>query len=383
MKVLKIIVGIVVIVAVIWLLASNFSSKKDSATAQKEPVKIGGALLLTGPAALLGELQQKAINMAIDDANKDGGVNGRPIEMVIEDAGYDPKTAVSAYQALKLKGLHLFLIDGSPVVAATHKLVTDDNNFSIAGVATAPSYFDGDNRTCRISMTSKNFGPGLADLMMKHNYKKAAVFATDNEYGKGLSEEFAKALQAKGGSVAIIEFYPAAGTADFRTSLTKIKALQSSYDVVVLSNPLASLEPMLTQMKSLGLTKPIISDQPTMDNPALKDFSLVEGISFVNYNYSRFDRDTDSAATKAFKSAYRARYNSDPIVFSAATYDAITVLIKAIRAVGEDPKKVADYVSAIQNYEGISGTFSFNNDCEVTRQPVFDVMKGGKVEALK
>ena len=367
----------VIVILILLIIWGVTGSKKSVNTGS---VRIGGAFLLTGPAALVGEVQKNAVTMAIDDVNKQGGINGRPLELVMEDAGYDPKTAVNAYQALKQKGLHLFLIDGSPVVAATHNLVIADGNFTIAGGATVPSYFDGSDRTCRIALTSRNLAPGMVELMLKHNYKRAATLLPDNEYGRGLSDEFNKAFTAKGGTVVASEFYGvAAGTADYRTNITKIKAHQGNIDAIVFSNPLNTLEPMLNQLKELGVTKPIISDEPTLDNPALKNLSLIEGDEFVNYEYSRTDSPTDSAAAKAFKDEYRSRYNTDPIYFGAAAYDSVMLITKAIKAVGEDPQKIGDYISSLQNYAGITGTFSFNSDCEVSRNSVFSTVKGGKI----
>ena len=132
---------VIVIIIVIVIIRISSSGTPAAVPASKEPVKIGAALMLTGPAALLGELQKNAINLAVEKINADGGINGRPVEVITEDAVYDPKQAVSAYQALKQRGLKNFIIDGSPIIAATHQLVVDDGNFSIAAVA-APSIFD-------------------------------------------------------------------------------------------------------------------------------------------------------------------------------------------------------------------------------------------------
>ncbi len=185
-------VWIIIALIVVFLIAGIV--KQPSKQSSTGPVRIGGAFIITGPAAAVGELQQKGADLAIEVINKNGGINGRPLELVVEDAKYDPKGAVDAYQALKFKGLKNFLIDGSVTVAATHQLVIDDGNFTIAGGAIAPSYFDGSNRTCRIALTAKNFAPGMVDLLNKHNYQKIAVLFPDNEFGRGLADEFNKAF---------------------------------------------------------------------------------------------------------------------------------------------------------------------------------------------
>ena len=382
------VIGIIIIVIIIILIVSSGSKKPwtgdTSTTATTSPIRIGGALLLTGAAAKVGELQSNGINLAVDDINKAGGVNGRPVELVVEDAGYDPATAVSAYQALKFKGLHLFLIDGSPVVAATHKLVIADGNFTIVGGATAPSYFDDSDLTCRIALTAKNFGPAMADRLLGHGYKRAALLLPDNEYGRGLSDEFTKYFVSKGGTVADSEFYnAAAGTTDFRTQVSKLKSSQSAFDGLIFSNPLSSLIPMLAQMKEFGLNKLIVTDEPTLDNPTMKDYTALEGSEVINYGYSKPDMPTDTADTKAFKAEYRSRYNSDAPYFAAAAYDTTVLLANAVGKVGEDPKKIGDYISGLQNYSGVTGTFSFNSDCEVNRDAIVDTVKGGNIVQIQ
>jgi branched-chain amino acid transport system substrate-binding protein len=337
----KLIIILILAVIVILLIALSGTSKTSSPTS-KEPVKIGAALMLTGPAALLGELQKNAINLAVEKINADGGINGRPVEVTMEDAVYDPKQAVNAYQALKQRGLKNFIIDGSPIIAATHQLVVDDGNFSIAAVATAPSYSDGSNRTCRIAITAQILGPAMSAMVVKSNYKKVAMLMPDNEYGRGLTEAFTKAYAAAGGTVVASEFFTGtSGVTDFRTSITKVKSIQSEVDAIIVINAFNTVESMLKQMKDLGITKQLVSDYSMMTNPALKDMSLVEGVKFINYEYDKLDVPSDSAETKAFKAAYRAKYNSDPIYLAAGHYDVTILLAKAIGAVGEDPQKMA------------------------------------------
>jgi branched-chain amino acid transport system substrate-binding protein len=377
----KITWGIVVVVVVI-LIAVGIS--KNSPKGSTEPIKIGGAFMLTGPTAHLGELQKNAVTLAVEKINNDGGINGRRLEIVIEDSAYDPKTAISAYQSLKTKGIRNFIIDGSSVVAATRRLVVDDGNFTISAIATAPSYFDGSNHTCRIALTAKTLGPAVSDLSLKNGYKNIAVFMPDNEYGRGFADEFARSHKDKGGTVVLQEFYDASPSAnDFRTSITKIKAVQANIDAIVISQIQNNIEPMLKQMKLLSLSKPLVSEFPTMTNPVLKDMSLVEGAEYVEAEYTKEISPTDLPEGKSFKENYRARYGTDPILFAASHYDVVMILAKAIGEVGENPQKIADYVSSLRNYQGITGKLSFNSDCEVERNITYKKIVGGKIVDIK
>ncbi len=375
----KTIIGIVAVIVVVVAVVALSNGEKDNG-----PIRIGAPFMLTGPTAHLGELQKNGVTLAVEKINENGGINGRPIEVVMEDAGYDPRLALNAYYSLKNKGIKNFIIDGSSVVASTRPVVVADGNFTISAVATAPSYFDNNNHSCRIALTSKNIGPALSDLALSKNYKNVSLFLPDNEYGRGLAEEFTKAFTEKGGKIVAKEFYEATpGANDFKTSITKIKANQGATDAVVFSQILNNIEPMLKQMKTLGLNKPILSEFPTVTNPALKDVSLMEGVEFIDGEYVKGESSTDSSETKEFKKKYKERFGTEPIYFAAGHYDAIILIAKAVREVGEDPNKIANYISSLKNYTGITGTFSFDSDCEIQRKTVVRKLLGGKIVDLK
>ncbi len=376
-KTLWIVVAIVVVVLIVVGV-----SKKG---AESDTIKIGGSVTLTGPVAAIGTLQKNVITMAVDEINAAGGINGKKVELILEDNGYDPKMAINSYQALKLKGAKYIVADGSPVVGSIRPLVIKDGNFIFAPVATTPGYFDGSDLSCRIALTSKNFGPGFAQLLGKKGYKNVVVLLPDNEYGRGLSDEFNKAYTANGGKILATEFYDAtAAGGDYRTNLTKLKAFQSTADAMVFVQAANTIEPMLKQIHELGWKKALVSDYYTLvQNPALKDLSLANGIDFVDYTYSRDTLPTDSDAVKTFKANYTAKYGSSPVLLVAANYDVVKLIAEAIKNAGDDPQKVGDYISHLQNYQGITGTLSFNSDCEVSRDMVFRSVVDGKVVDLK
>lgn len=374
-KTSKIIIGAIVVIIIVWVIAARSASSPTA----KEPVRIGGAYILTGPASLVGELQKSATAMAVKEINDAGGINGRPLEVVQEDAQYESKTALNAYQALKLRGIKFFIADGSPVAAPIRPMVIADGNFMIVPGATAPSYFDGENRTCRIALTAKNFGPKQSDLMMKRGYKGVATFYPDNEAGRGFYDEFKKAFEAAGGKIVVAEFYSASGNGDYRTNLSKIKERSKDIDAVLLQQVLNTIEPMFKQIAELGINKPIVTDYYTINNPAWKDLSLANGVEFVDYEYSKFDQPTDSDRVKAFKADYKKLYGKEPSYFSASTYDSIYLIAGAVKAVGEDPAKVGSYISGLKNYKGVTGTYSFDSDCEVSRKTLESKVVDGNV----
>jgi branched-chain amino acid transport system substrate-binding protein len=369
------VVGIVVVILIIILI-----SQKPKETG---PIKIGGLFMLTGPSASFGEFQKRSAELAANEMNLKGGIDGRKVEFVSEDTAGDPKKAVDAYYALKNQGVKIFMAEGSSVVAAVRKLIIDDNGFILTSGATTPAYFDDNNRSCRLTMTAKVLGPAFANYLLDNGYKKASYLFPDNEYGKGLADEFTKAYVSKGGLIVVSEFFNAAGTADYRTNITKIKSLQADTDALVTVNMINTVESMFQQISQLGWNKLIVSDYNTISNPALKNLSLAEGVKYLDWPYTPKIVDTDSLVTKNFKTSYAAQFNTEPSLLAAGYYDGAATIISAIEHAGTNTEKMGAYLSSLKNYGVVTGNISsFDNDCEAKRDVIFRKISGGKVENI-
>jgi branched-chain amino acid transport system substrate-binding protein len=374
-KVNRNIIWLIVVAIILIVLIFVFSKNKKSS----DTILLGGAYMLTGPTSLVGEQQKNATILAVEEVNKTGGINGKKIEVVQEDTQFNAKTALSAYYALKNRGIDFIIIGGSPVVAPIHPEVIKDNSFMIVTDATLPSYFDNNSRTCRIALTAKNFGPGLVKILQNHGYLKVATLYPDNEAGRGFYNEFEKSFKDNGGSIVLSEFYNASGSSDYRTSLLKLKSKQSSFDALVYQNITNTGEVMLKQIKEAGINTPIITDYYTINNPVIKDLKLMNGTEFVDYDYIKTVTTSDNPTSKSFKEAYRLRYSSDPSYFAASTYDAIMLTVQGIKNSGYNPTEVGEYISKLKDYEGVTGLLSFDNDCEVSRSMKFSKIVDGMV----
>ena len=373
-------IGVVVVILVIALLVlSQGSFNKNS-----ESVKIGAIYTLTGPIASYGEFQKQSAETAVKEINDAGGINGKPVELFIEDSASDAKKGVDALNALKLRGVKFYIVEYSPVAVAVKSAIVNNGDFVMTAGATAPTYVDGNNLSCRLTMTAADIAPTLATYSISNNQKKAALLLPNNEYGKGLADEFTKKYTAAGGVITISEFYDPSGPSDFRTNITKIKAQSADIDVLVTVNAANTVEPMFQQLKTLGWNKPILSDYNTIQNPSLKDKNLIEKTVFVDWLYTPEPAEGDSQMTKAFKEKYLADHQSNPSLAAAGYYDAVKITLDAIKKVGDDPKKVAEYIQGLKNYPVITGNIvSFNSDCQATQTSTLRKVEAGKFVEIK
>ena len=192
------------------------------------------------------------------------------------------------------------------------------------------------------------------------------------------SDEIIKASGSQNINLLNKEFYLATAN-DFRTNILKLVSKQKETDALILANNSSSLETMIKQLRELGWNKPIISDNATINNPALKDLNLLNGIVYADYEYSRDLQSDDRPEIKNFKEKYKEILGNYPPYIPAGHYDAIKLIAYAISKVGDDPEKVAKFISETKDYQGITGKLSFNSDCEANRQTVFRQVVGGKL----
>ncbi len=363
------------VLCLIVLFIFLLNDKKDGS----DVVLIGGAYMLTGPTSLVGEHQINATQLAVEEINRTGGINGKKFDVIAEDTQFNAKTALSAYHALKNRGVEFIVVGGSPVVASIHPEVIKNEEFMIVTDATLPSYFDNKTNTCRLALTAKDFGPGLSQILRKRGHTKVVTLYPDNEAGRGFYTEFEKDFTNNGGEIVASEFYIATGASDYRTSLLKIKSKQSNVDALVYQNITNTGEIMLKQMKEMGIEIPIVTDYYTINNPTIKDLMMFNNAEFVDYDYTKKDMPSDNTNARSFKELYRSRFGTDPSYFAASTYDAIILIAEGIKNVGHDPIKVGDYISNLKDYHGVTGLLSFNNDCEVKREMKFSKITNGLI----
>jgi len=367
----KIIISLIILAVVIAFFI--FKDSRDSDT-----IKIGALFTLTGPQTTFGEAQQKSALMAVKEVNAKGGIDGRKVELFMEDSASDPKKAIDGYHILKNKGVKIFDVEGSPIAVATKDLIVGEKYFMLSSGATTPLYSDGSDLSCRMTATAKNIGPTHADYAIKNGYKRISVLAPNNEYGKGLADELSNSIIAKGGSIVIEELYDASNINDFRTSVTKIKSKQGDIDAMFAINAATSAQHMFKQINDMGWDKPILSDYNTMLNIPADKLSLVNGVEFIDWDYSSKPRETDSAVAKEFKERYFAEYGKNPSLLDAGYYDGVKTILNAIEAVGDDPKDIGEYISNLKNYNVTTGVIkSFNTDCDAQRDLIFRVVADG------
>lgn len=367
---------ILVVIIILILIVSLSGSRNDNS----EAVKIGVLTPLSGPIAIAGEVQKNSIDMAIEDL-KSSGINLDQYEIIYEDSKYDPKTSLSGYEALKLRGVKIIIADGSPVVAAIREKAVKDGVLVFAQSATTPAFTDESPLTCRIGLTADIVAPSISDFVFnKIGVKNIAILTSNNEYGQVMKEYLEKSFK---GTITAVEIYDQA-SGDLRTNISRLLLAKKSTDLLVVINNITP-EPMFKQLKELGWDKPIVSDIWTITSPNMKDRALVSGVKFVDYEYSPQADLNKNAEAKTYALRYQDKFKNSPILLGALTYDSFNILFNTIKKVGSDPVKISEELTKLKDYQGITGIISMDGSCQnINRELVWRAVKtNGSFEDVK
>ncbi len=340
---------------------------------------------MTGPLAALGEQEYNGMQMAVSKVNSDGGIKGKRLELVTEDYASDSKKVISAYEALKQRGIEFIFVDGGNGIVPVAPLLRKNGDFGMVPIGIHGTYFDGNPKTCRIALTAKDFSRSIGGYAMeKFPNARVAFLVTANEYGNTARTSIEDFVEEHGGTIVATESYDQTAS-DFRTQVTKLKALQDKTDALVIINATNSIEAMLKQLKQLGYMKQIVADLFTIVNPAMKDLALANGVVFVDYPFVAEPQSDDSPILAEFKRSFFKKYGGYPLAAAVNGYDSVMVVAQAMQNAGDiTPAAVSDYMTTRMGpYEAVGGTLKFNSDCEVSRPSVMHVIEDGKVKVAR
>ena len=332
-------------------------AKKDA-----DSIKIGGIFPLSGPVAVYGVEAKNGIELAIEEINAAGGINGKSVVLISEDDEGNPEKTVNAFKKLTTKDKVTMIIGSltSGCTAAITTLAQNQNVLLIAPAATMESITDAGNfifRACFIDPFQGTVGGKFSSETLKA--KKAAVlYDIANDYSIGLYENFKKAFLASGGIMAAEESYTT-NDMDFNAQITKIK--NANPDVVYLPDYYATVALIAKQLRAQGVNASIVGADGwggIVDNA---------GDEILNGFYSdHYAADSTDPKVVSFVNSYKNKYNSTPVSFAALGYDSMYIIKDAIVNAGStDASAVRDAVEKT-NGAYVTGQLTF----DAKRNPV-------------
>lgn len=346
-------------------------------------VKIGQVSPMSGPISHLGKDNEFGAKLAIEDLNAEGvEIGGKKVkfELVSEDDQGDPKIGTQVAQRLVdagVVGVVGHLNSGTTIPAS--KIYSDAGLPQISPSATNPDYTkQGFKTTFRVIANDVQQGTALGQFAADGlKAKKVAIIDDRTAYGQGLADEFEKAVKAKGVDVVKREFTTNTAT-DFNAILTSIKATKP--DVIFYGGMDAQAGPLAKQMNRLGIKAKLMGGDGWQTPEFIK---LAGEASEGQYSSSCGVPRDKMPGFAAFNDKFKAKFNTEVQIYAPYEYDAVRVLVDAMkRAKSTDPKVYLPEVGKT-DYTGVTGHIAFDDKGDIKNGAVTVYqVKGGKWEVV-
>lgn len=369
----KIVSGIIIVIVVVIIGHSIY--RNSSELAETGPIVIGYVGPLTGPSAVLGMDVVPALQIAVDEANQNGGINGRQIKLIAEDDQYLTKSTVSAYNKLvNNDGAKIILIStygGVFAVADRAKVdgvvVIDplDCNSNVANVRA--------NIFC-LATETESIGYSLADYLLANDQLKAGVmYSTKDSFMSLVKDAFEKRYSGRGGTTFVESFNY--DDADFRTQLIKLKQ-SAPGNLVLLGHDETGL--IMKQARDLGISaKFLTTGTITSPNAQKASSGASEGTVFAYW-----EANPNNQLAKKFEDEFVAKVGRKPILplTTHPAYDTMKVLLsKVLPGISGNltDVKIKDALLKVKGYQGVTGEINMDSDGGVRiKEAVFKLVNG-------
>jgi branched-chain amino acid transport system substrate-binding protein len=329
-----VVAALVVLIAVLWIVYRP-SGQQGQAT-----IRIGAIDPLTGPFAAYGEPVRDGMILAVDEINTGGGIGGRKIELLLEDDGGDPKTAVNAFTKLATLS-KVPLIVGPLSSAASMATAPLADRYHVVQLSTLAGTIDltkAGDYVFRIYPSSEVGSRYIAGVAVnRFKAKRAAILYPNDSFGVTSKRFVTEVVEQAGVKVVAVETYND-GDRDFRTQLTKIK--QAKPDVLLCSAYYEEGAQILVQAKQLGLTVPVLGEDGWFGPIAAVAGDALKSLYFANVAFAPEYK--DNQPMMQFIAAFERRFKRMPNSYSAAGYAAVYVVKHAVETGGYDGTGIKD-----------------------------------------
>ena len=363
--------------------AQNVPAASNSGNAgTSDPIYIGVSGPLTGQNARYGEQWKKGFDLALEEINGKGGIQGRKLEYIFEDSQSDPKQSVVVAQKFVADPRIIIELGdfSSGASMAASKIYERAKLVQFGFTNSHPDFTAaGGEYTWSNSNSQKDSAPALAEYAVNRvGVKKLAVFSLNTDWGKTSFDLFAAKVKALGAEIVANESY-VAEEKDFKSALTRIREAQP--DGIVLISYQADAALISQQVAAAGLSVPIIASGSNHSPDFIKlGGKAVEGV----YVQGGFLPDNPEPRIKNFVDKYRAKYNETPDTFAVHAYDTIILIAEAIKVGGPTREGIKDALPKLKDVPSVEvGSVTFNPETRRTSNPNFVdlIVKNGEFVA--
>ena len=337
---------------------------KDMQEGEQAPFRIGVMESLTGPGETYGSVAVQAKQMAVDEINAAGGINGRMLELIVEDSKCAAQDAITAYNKLTdVDGVKIILgTSCSSAMLGAAPLAEADGVILFSGLATSPDIANAGDYIFRTSMNDAQLGIDAGNVMWADGIRNLATISETTDYAEGVRRTSVAQFEKRGGTVVAEERY-GSDTTDFRTQLTKL--IGESPDALLLAAQSEfSGGTIIKQVRELGYEGQIYADIVPVGATALE----IAGDAAAGTKAILADISPNNAKGQEVLANFRARYDYVTLAwYIGSVYDDIYITAECLKQTNDDQDAdgMRDCLYAITWTGAIGENYNFDENGEV------------------
>ncbi|MGT2743130.1 ABC transporter substrate-binding protein [Streptococcus plurextorum] len=358
--------------------AAPSSSSSSAGNPIGDTIKIGYNLELSGAVAAYGQQEKNGADLAVEEINAAGGVDGKKIEVISKDNKSDNSEAATLSTSLATES-KVNLIFGPATSGAT---AAASPNATSAGVPLLTASGTQDDLTVKNGKVEEfvfrttfqdSFQGQVISQYATDNLssKKAFVYYDgSSDYAKGLYKAFKEAYKGE-----IIEEAYQSGDKDFQAALTKVK--DQDFDTVVLLGYYTEAGLITKQAREMGI------DQPILGPDGFSDEKFIEGAGAANtknvFYVAGYSTSVKLSEAKSdnFIKAYTEKFGEEPNMFAALAYDSIYMAAEAAKG-AKDSKELAANLAALKDFDGVTGKMTIDENHNPVKSAIMVELEDGK-----
>lgn len=337
----------------------------------------GFSATLTGEFASFGTNMQKGAQLAIEEINGKGGINGKQAKLIsVDDQGEPKQGPVVAQQFCDNKDVSVVLGYSFSSVALAAVPIYDQCKLPVlASAVTNPKLSGSSAYFHRNVLTDAIQGVKMGDYAVKVlGLKAIAALRQVDDYGNGVTDAFEQAVKDAGGQIVFTDGYQL-GTKDFKPNLTNIQG--KSPDGIFIGGFYTEAAKIAQQARELGIDAQFVGTDGSL-NPDLVQLGgdAVEGMIL----YGVFDPSVDLPEVRTFVEAYKAKFSEEPNSWAALAYDAVYTVKAAAEATKDTSRDgIERGLAQVKDLKGVTGTTAFDDKGDRQMNLLFLEVKGGKI----
>lgn len=343
-------------------------------------VKIGAVISETGAVAPYGHQVTRGIDLALEQINAEGGIDGAPISVVYRDDGTNTEKGREAIiDLIDNEGVEMVIgAISSPVTLEIAPICEKERVVLLSPTSSAPRISEAGQYIFRNYPSDILEGTAMADFARQMGVRRVAIFALDNEFGSGLTEVFTRRFESKSRMVVKTFRIDEEDVSNYAEMMEELKELEPQ--AIYLVAYVKVLSELLSQIRAAGIDCLVMGSGSVTDQ--LTELAG-DAAELLVYPQPSFDPDSDEPAVAEFVAAFRAKYNKEPDIYAAHGYDALKLLVESIRATGSTfPDDIRRGLHGLEHYMGAAGRTQFDERGDVVRYPKLFVIHEGKSVSL-